>query len=51
VSTLVSLGFFIRVSGEENLDATRLKCNMSHEFINNLAANLSFDLSKFLHTS
>ncbi|ELR21580.1 origin recognition complex subunit 5 family protein [Acanthamoeba castellanii str. Neff] len=48
VSTLVSLGFFIRVSTEENLDTMRLKCNMSHEFINNLAANLSFDLSNGL---
>jgi hypothetical protein len=47
----VSLGFFIRVSTEENLDTMRLKCNMSHEFINNLANNLSFALSKFLHTS
>jgi len=49
LKTLISLGFFIQISAEEDLDMTRLKCNVSHEFISNLAANMSFDLSKHLH--
>lgn len=51
MSTLVSLGFFIRISSEESLETTRLKCNVSHEFVRTLAANLSFELDKYVHNS
>lgn len=49
IASLVALNFLTWVSPEGKLDTVKLKCNITFNFVEALAANIHVDLNKYLH--
>lgn len=49
IMTLVNLRLLIRASTADNLDAMKLKCNVSYEMVKEVAQKVRLNIDHYLH--